>query len=249
MNFNRTVELASGEYFKWAAHDDLLEPTFLEKCVAILDTDPSVILCHSLCRIIDADARELAIYDSKLQNAFSQRQSKRFAALILHQHVCTDMFGVIRIEALRDSRRLDGNYHSCDRAMLAELSLIGRYAHIPEPLFLNREHAARSVRAMRPKEQVPDRGAVKRKRVGLYTLCLYRDYWTAVAKHGDSWANRVRCAVHLMTWWFVGWNSLRVGAELIAQVFPDFYDFAKQKKSQYVRPAHPLFGANTKAKD
>ena len=28
-NFNRSHELATGEYFKWAAHDDLLEPEYL----------------------------------------------------------------------------------------------------------------------------------------------------------------------------------------------------------------------------
>ena len=33
-NFNHTFELARGAYFKWAAHDDVLAPTWLEKCVA-----------------------------------------------------------------------------------------------------------------------------------------------------------------------------------------------------------------------
>ena len=28
-NFNRTFELATGDYFKWAAHDDVCAPEFL----------------------------------------------------------------------------------------------------------------------------------------------------------------------------------------------------------------------------
>ena len=32
-NLNRVFELSSGEYFKWADHDDLLAPDFLLRCV------------------------------------------------------------------------------------------------------------------------------------------------------------------------------------------------------------------------
>lgn len=38
-NFNYVFGLARGVYFKWHAHDDMLEPTFLEQCVTILDHD------------------------------------------------------------------------------------------------------------------------------------------------------------------------------------------------------------------
>jgi glycosyltransferase involved in cell wall biosynthesis len=52
-NFNRVFELASGEYFKWAAHDDMIAPDFLQKCVAVLDEDPTVVLCHSQVQFIN----------------------------------------------------------------------------------------------------------------------------------------------------------------------------------------------------
>lgn len=240
LNFNRTLELASGEYFKWAAHDDLLDPTFMEKCVAVLDANPEVILVHSLTRIIDDSGQELAIYDSQLGDAMSARQSKRFAALTLSQHICSDMFGLFRADALRKSRRLSGNYHGCDRAMLGELALLGRFAHIPEPLFLNREHASRYVRAVSPKERAEHHHTATDASIPMNTWRLYRDYWVALQAHGNGSGNRMRCALHLLTWWFVGWNSLRVGSELIAQVFPDFYGFAKGVKTRHVRPPHPL---------
>jgi glycosyltransferase involved in cell wall biosynthesis len=35
-NYNLLVKLASGKYFKWAAHDDVLEPTYLEKLLTYL---------------------------------------------------------------------------------------------------------------------------------------------------------------------------------------------------------------------
>ncbi|MGI9328390.1 MAG: glycosyltransferase family 2 protein [Pseudomonadales bacterium] len=247
LNFTRIVDLARGEYFKWAAHDDLLEPTFLQKCVAALDADPEVVLCHSLTRIIDHQNRELSTYDSGLQAAASNRQSRRFAALILHQHICSDMFGLIRIDALRQSKRLEGNYHGCDRAMLAELSLIGRFAQLPEALFLNREHRARSVRSIKSGERCSEPRQKARAKIPMNTLRLYRDYWQAVLKHADSGIEKAVCMMYLLPWWFVSWNALRVGTELIAQIYPNFYDIAKRMKNRYVQPAHPLYRASAEA--
>src|SRR5882762_1549884 len=46
-NFNRVFELSSGEYFKWTAHDDVLAPDYLEKCIEASDRDPSVVLVYT----------------------------------------------------------------------------------------------------------------------------------------------------------------------------------------------------------
>ena len=65
-NFNRCFELARGEYFKWSAHDDFIDPTFCEKCIEILDSSPDVVLCHSLSKVVDNGMNSLAIYDPSL---------------------------------------------------------------------------------------------------------------------------------------------------------------------------------------
>ena len=52
-NFNRVAALANSEYFKWAAYDDLHAPRFLERCIAVLDADPQVLLCYSTAKVID----------------------------------------------------------------------------------------------------------------------------------------------------------------------------------------------------
>src|SRR5207245_725070 len=51
-NHARCFELSRGRYFRWHAHDDLLHPQYLEKCVEVLDWDASVVNCHSLSRVI-----------------------------------------------------------------------------------------------------------------------------------------------------------------------------------------------------
>ena len=42
-NYNRTYELSQGQYFKWTAHDDIICPDFLAKCVVALEAEPEAV--------------------------------------------------------------------------------------------------------------------------------------------------------------------------------------------------------------
>ena len=53
-NFNFVFRNTHGDYFKWAAGDDLLAPTYLETMVQVLDSQPSVGWCHCKSDIIDS---------------------------------------------------------------------------------------------------------------------------------------------------------------------------------------------------
>src|SRR5580698_10572389 len=52
-NHNFVVGEARGEFFKWAAHDDLYAADLLERCVDALDKYPDVVLAHSFTALID----------------------------------------------------------------------------------------------------------------------------------------------------------------------------------------------------
>ena len=147
-NFNRTVELASGEYFKWVAHDDLIAPDYLEKCVALLEEDPALVLCHTDVKIIDAEGELIRDYDPELDNIGSSDVADRFADWARISHRCFDVFGLMRMDALSRTH-LIAPYIASDRTLLAELGLLGTFARVPEPLFLSREHDDRSIRSMR----------------------------------------------------------------------------------------------------
>ena len=54
-NFNNAFRLSAGEYFKWAASDDVCEHDYLRKAVEVLDRDPSVV--RQLTRTGDQDSR------------------------------------------------------------------------------------------------------------------------------------------------------------------------------------------------
>jgi glycosyltransferase involved in cell wall biosynthesis len=137
-NFARVFELSSGIYFKWAAYDDLLDPDFLTRCVEILETNPTIVLCHSQTAHIDGDGQPLKLrqYENKSD---SEKPYERFRDQLSFFKPSWKIFGLIRKESL-DKTPVLGDYIGSDRNLLAELSLLGRIYEIPEYLFFGRIH-------------------------------------------------------------------------------------------------------------
>lgn len=142
-NFNRLLRAANGELFKWAAHDDVYESTYIRRCVEILDRRPDVVLCHSATVDIDEKGRELSKW-AAAGFCGSADVSDRFEDVILRAGPCLHAFGLMRSGIAKHSRGI-GSFSSSDIPFLAELALAGPFAEVPEPLFLHREHAGRSI--------------------------------------------------------------------------------------------------------
>lgn len=158
-NYNRTFALSRGQYFKWVAHDDLCAPEYLSHAVHILDRDPDIVLCHAQTVFIDPDGQELR-FDAIHRRFFDRsgrgyrepeslpgldavKPATRYEEVLLHMRWCFEVFGLIRAEALRQTS-LIGPYYGSDKVLLAELSLMGRFTQLPEPLFFRRCHAEQS---------------------------------------------------------------------------------------------------------
>ncbi|MDZ8186212.1 MAG: glycosyltransferase family 2 protein [Nostoc sp. ChiSLP02] len=141
-NFNRVFELSSGEYFKWAAYDDLHAPDFVSKCVELLDADPTIILCHTQVYFIDEQGKFLQSYDIKLKTD-ALKPHHRFHEL-LSKHLCYQCYGVIRASALKKVPPM-GGYGNADGIFLLRLGLVGRFYEIPEYLFFARSHPQQSM--------------------------------------------------------------------------------------------------------
>jgi glycosyltransferase involved in cell wall biosynthesis len=156
-NFNKTFELASAPLFKWAAHDDLHRNDYLENCIRLLDNDPAAVLAHSGTAFIGENGQEFpfdtitASYIDPKTGAHQKPDSPtigdspipaaRFWQVISRARWGSHMFAVIRRDALQRTQLLP-NFAGSDRAMLAELALLGRFRAVPERLFLKRFHAA-----------------------------------------------------------------------------------------------------------
>jgi glycosyltransferase involved in cell wall biosynthesis len=142
-NYNQTFHLSSGEFFKWACHDDLLRPEFLERCVEVLDRDPRIVVAYTGWAPIDDVGDPLPAPDLRYPPWRAdhpdpvQRSRFRFR---MERRPPSAIYGMFRSEALRRT----GLYrptHGGDHIMMAEISLYGPLVEVPEVLFLNRWHS------------------------------------------------------------------------------------------------------------
>lgn len=137
-NGNRTFLLAEGKYFRWAAHDDLCAPELLEKCVAVLDQDPEVVLCYTQTVNIDQRGQSLGV--TRLNRATSPKPHQRFRDLAFRNDYCEPSYGLMRSDILGKTR-LEQDFTGSDRVLLCEVAFYGKFYEIPEALFYKRHHA------------------------------------------------------------------------------------------------------------
>lgn len=145
-NFNRTLAVARGSYFKWAAADDLVAPTFVSACLRGFATGPSsTVLCYPKTTTIDEEGYPVGDFEDELDlpEATASARLAHFLSVRTEYH---PVFGLIRRSALERTRAI-GSFVASDIVLLAELCLLGQFREIPERLFLRRFHAATSVRA------------------------------------------------------------------------------------------------------
>ncbi|MGE0826090.1 MAG: glycosyltransferase family 2 protein [Candidatus Binatia bacterium] len=201
-NHNNVFSLSRGKYFQWIGHDDVLAPQYLERCITILDQDPSIILCYSRSKRLDENGQ---FFDDKHDHLAtdSAKPLIRFRDLVCIEHSSLAMFGVMRAEVLKKTVLL-GYYPSGDRVLLAQLGLFGRFHQIPEPLFFRRVHPGQSTnlrRHIRALQFDP-------KRSGFFVLPrweMFGGYFSCISKAPISRYEQLQCYIlaikAIKLWW------------------------------------------------
>ena len=211
-NFNRVFELARGSYFKFAAHDDLCAPDFLERCVAVLDDDPSVVCCHTRTAKVDSGGAEIpGVHDptdgelrlmrktaeepgrKNRMDGTSMSAHRRFADVLLNSGWSVRSYGVIRSGALKQTGMLRTVF-GYEKVMMGELALQGRYHIVQETLFFQRVHpqAASSKMSAAEQHEIVSAGQ-KRQRRSIPHLQLLAGHLRAVFGMPISTYQRLRC--------------------------------------------------------
>ena len=198
-NFNRVFELANGDYFKWAAHDDRCEPEYLERCVEVLDENPEIVLVFPRSRRITLDGQ---LHPSQRYGLHEDAPTpwERFRFLIWVEHNCVLIFGLIRSNVLKKTP-LIGSYLGSDRVLIAELSLHGPFRELQEELFIHRDHEARSMRAFSSDEARLawfDPKAARRKSYRYWRMVS--EYIKAVGRSPLTPFARRRCYFQMLRW-------------------------------------------------
>jgi glycosyltransferase involved in cell wall biosynthesis len=210
-NYRRCFELARSPYFKWANHDDLYAPTFLERCVEVLDRCPDVVLAHTMVDAVDFTGQDLlkehrgyalgvieSLRDSEgrlvwvmgpLHLAESASPAKRFHECLWRLCMQSPFFGVIRADVLR-TVTLDEYYYGFDRVVVLELALRGQFHQVEERCFINRFHLGCS-RFLSSREM--DKFANPQARVGMRQLRQYRAILRAPLTTNLSLSQKLHC--------------------------------------------------------
>jgi glycosyltransferase involved in cell wall biosynthesis len=199
VNADRTVELAGAPYFKWAAHDDLCRPRYLEACLEVLDRSPDVVLCHSQSLAIDANDRVIAPYPDEPE-CMQETPHERLRPLLRRQHYCIPVFGVMRTAFLRSTFG-HGDWVGSDRNLLAEAALRGKIAQVPEPLFLRRHHAESSISKIRDERARIAWYDPKKAGTRTYpTSRVLQEYLRSISGAALSPPERWRCRAEVLRW-------------------------------------------------
>jgi glycosyltransferase involved in cell wall biosynthesis len=207
-NYNRVFELSNGEYFKWAPHDDLIAPTYLERCLEVLDRDPSIVLCYSKMHYVNETGLYVKDYIER-PNHCSEQPYERFCDFVLKGTQTFEHFGLVRSNILRKTSLYE-SYSLTDQILLAELSLYGKFFEIPETLLFIRLHPQICTVAF------PDRIG----RTAWFDTSkvnkLAFPHWRAISSHRRSIKkaplndyNRYKCYVILAKWINLNNNRLR----------------------------------------
>jgi glycosyltransferase involved in cell wall biosynthesis len=159
-NFDRVFSLSRAPLFKWAACDDLIAPTYLEKCIRILDEHPDVVGAHALPIYVNAHCQPWALDGNgrlytdpatgvqlpidPVTGGEIRFAVLRFVDVLFNSRMGLKIYGVFRRKALEHSRLFRPNFFQADKAILLEMALLGRFAHVKENLFIKRFHSGGS---------------------------------------------------------------------------------------------------------
>ena len=210
-NFNRVFELSSGEYFRWLSHDDYMMPPALDRCLSLLESDPSISICASATGALDSDGYQildaggqsdlacqgLTIKQEQRRKEQSQSNSPatRFHGILINSRRCNEIYGLARRD-LMQSTQLHPPYCGGEKVLLAEFALKGKVAEVPELLFFVRWHLDRFTSNSSTKDQaqhMQPNSDEKRKFVLPHQYRATLGYLALVATQRLSLWERAKC--------------------------------------------------------
>lgn len=153
-NYNEVFHRSSGKYFKWAAHDDLIAPQFLSRCVGAFEAyDGPCAIVYPQSEFIDASG-QVVRSDRNSMHSTSSSATVRVHRAVQAMGLVTAVFGLFHRETLARTR-LIGSFVASDYVLLLECALLGAVLHLDgEPLFQRRIHENMSRQANQTDKEV-----------------------------------------------------------------------------------------------
>jgi GT2 family glycosyltransferase len=141
-NYNFLAAQATGEFFCWMAHDDVLHRDFIGRLVGLLERHPDAVLAYAeILRMDEGGALGRRWTGSRYMSRSASRLRRALRYLWWTEWEKSVPFhGVMRAEALRRTGGLPEIRFAADDVFLFALSLVGRFVFEPDALFRKRMH-------------------------------------------------------------------------------------------------------------
>jgi glycosyltransferase involved in cell wall biosynthesis len=134
-NFQRTLDMAKGTYFMWAAGHDLWSPSLLSECAALLEANGQACLAFASSRWIGVDDEPLSKTSGWSDTRDLGAAARFFTIFWGNMH---PVVGVIRTDRLRDCSPIPSMVGG-DLILLENLALRGPFLHATHSCWSRRE--------------------------------------------------------------------------------------------------------------
>jgi glycosyltransferase involved in cell wall biosynthesis len=224
-NYNIVFEHSRGKYFRWAAHDDVILPTYLESCVSEFEADSAcrTVLVYPRTRHFDERTGVSALYSIEFSCDNTSPRKRLALALVGAPETiltkCYPVFGLMRADVLRTTRLIQP-FISSDKVLLVELMLRGYFREITPCLFHRRLHDQTSLNACRSQQEVaswfdPANGG----RFPMPYTRLLLGYLGAVRYAPLGYLAKFQCVVTIAKWCTMDRKWRSVVKEVLKRIF------------------------------
>lgn len=142
INSNLLLAEARAPLFKWAYHDDIMDPTMVRRCVEVLDEGgPEVVLAYPRVRLINRVGDIVGEHSDADLDIASDDPAERVREILV-RFVTQTQFGVMRTAAARAAGGVSVDVAG-EIVLPLALALRGKLELVPEQLLLIREHEDR----------------------------------------------------------------------------------------------------------
>ncbi len=224
-NHTYVANLATGDYFRWFAADDVLAPTCIEECVKVLNADPEVVLAWPYPVVFDDHG---SITEYAREPIWDDRSpSTRLASLLGPPdsesllRTCYPIYGLARRDAFQACLPL-GAYYASDNVVVVGLALRGRFHRVDGDLLFLRRHPQSSTYRKSRHEVAQWMSPSLTPGRSMPTLRRYAGFARAVRRAPVPLIEKTRCVAQVARWplvrghWrLMAWDVRVIGRELL----------------------------------
>jgi glycosyltransferase involved in cell wall biosynthesis len=217
-NYNLGLSLSTGEFFKWCACDDLISSNCIGALVSALERDPEAIGAFPKTECIDERGTVIPLVGKPLPDRRGLTPAQRFMRGVLEGGTMFEIFGLFRRDVLYKTM-LHLPYYGSDRALMAEVALLGEFVRVPEATFFNREHRARSININDKLSRARWQGAAATKARAM-EHCHFLAHLFAISKRHGNVAAPLSLRLHLIRFAAQPAQIGRYAMELLGLIAP-----------------------------